>query len=242
MKLRAAFPRCQPREHAGVARTACDAAAIRPFEQWDQVLAGETEAIPQLGGSRRAELGERRLERGAELGEGRLGGVALLVHLLRRAFTRQMGEQRAHRRARELALELGQRGHLPARFAQAAHERLVRRLAEAGWQVPTLSELEREFPGAPVRALLAHLAREGAAEQMDQERYAAKAALAEFRAALEAALAELGSATPAELRDRFGLTRKYLIPLLEWADRRGVTRRSGDARVLARLTAGKGRP
>src|SRR2546427_3599189 len=41
--------------------------------------------------------------------------------------------------------------------------------------------------------------------------------LAEFRAALEATLTELGSATPAELRDRLGLTRKYLIPLLEWA-------------------------
>jgi selenocysteine-specific elongation SelB-like protein len=38
------------------------------------------------------------------------------------------------------------------------------------------------------------------------------------------------------LRDRFGLTRKYLIPLLEWADRRGITERRGDARVLARLT------
>lgn len=75
---------------------------------------------------------------------------------------------------------------------------------------------------------------------MDAERYAARGVLAEFRAALEAALGELGSATPAELRDRFGLTRKYLIPLLEWADRRGVTRRRGDARVLARLTAGKG--
>src|SRR5437773_835866 len=54
------------------------------------------------------------------------------------------------------------------------------------------------------------------------------------------ALVELGPATPAVLRDRLGLTRKYLIPLLEWADRRGVTRRAGDARVLARLTAGKG--
>src|ERR1041385_9489369 len=77
------------------------------------------------------------------------------------------------------------------------------------------------------------------AEPIDAERYAAKGALAEFRTALEAALVELGSATPAVLRDRLGLTRKYLIPLLEWADRRGVTRRAGDARVLARLTAGK---
>ena len=102
-------------------------------------------------------------------------------------------------------------------------------------------ELEREFPGVPVRALLSHLARDGSVEPVDTERYAAKGALAEFRAELEAALAQLGSATPAALRDRLGLTRKYLIPLLEWADRRGVTRRTGDARVLARLTAGKGR-
>jgi hypothetical protein len=27
-----------------------------------------------------------------------------------------------------------------------------------------------------------------------------------------------------------------LIPLLEWADRRGITERKGDARVLTRLT------
>jgi selenocysteine-specific elongation factor len=129
----------------------------------------------------------------------------------------------------------------PALDARAsdASEKLARRLADARWQVPTVVELEREFPGFPVRALLSHFARTGTAEPIDAERYAAKGALADFRAALEAALAELGSATPAVLRDRLGLTRKYLIPLLEWADRRGVTRRAGDARVLARLTAGK---
>jgi selenocysteine-specific elongation factor len=123
--------------------------------------------------------------------------------------------------------------------ASDASQKLARRLADARWQVPTVAELEREFPGSPVRALLSHLTRAGAVEPIDAERYAVKGALADFRAALEAALAELGSATPAALRDRFGLTRKYLIPLLEWADRRGITRRAGDARVLARLTAGK---
>jgi len=126
--------------------------------------------------------------------------------------------------------------------ASGARDQVARRVAEAKWQVPTVAELERELPDAPVRAVLAHLAREGVVEQMDQERYAAAPALAEFRVALEATLTELGSATPAELRDRLGLTRKYLIPLLEWADRRGVTRREGDARVLGRLTAGKGGP
>ena len=117
---------------------------------------------------------------------------------------------------------------------------LAQRLGDARWQMPTVAELEREFPGNPVRALLAHLARSGGVESVDQERYAASSALAEFRTVLEAALRELGPATPAQLKDRFGLTRKYLIPLLEWADRRGVTRRKGDTRELAvRLTAGR---
>jgi len=141
--------------------------------------------------------------------------------------------------AGSVARQPGWRPALDARATDAS-DKLARRLAQARWQIPTVAELEREFPDFPVRALLSHFARNGTVEPIDAERYAAAGALAEFRAALEAALAELGSATPAALRDRLGLTRKYLIPLLEWADRRGVTRRAGDARVLARLTAGKG--
>ena len=117
-------------------------------------------------------------------------------------------------------------------------ERIGKRVAQAEWQVPTVAELEKEFPGLPVRALLVHLVREGGVVQVDQGRYAAPAALARFRAALEGAIIALGPVTPAQLRDRLGLTRKYLIPLLEWADGRGITRRDGDARVLVRLTAG----
>ena len=116
--------------------------------------------------------------------------------------------------------------------ADDAGGRITRRLEEARWQVPTVAELEREFSDPSVPALLAHLAREGAVERVDQERYAAKPALDEFRRAVETTLQELGSATPAQFRDRLGLTRKYLIPLLEWADRRGITSRQGDSRVL----------
>jgi selenocysteine-specific elongation factor len=124
--------------------------------------------------------------------------------------------------------------------ASASRERLLQRLTEAQWQIPTLAELERDFTGEPVQALVAHLVREGAIEQIDRERVVPKQALEGFRRALEAALQDLGAATPAQLRDRLGLTRKYLIPLLEWADRRGITQRAGDARRLARLTARSG--
>jgi selenocysteine-specific elongation factor len=122
------------------------------------------------------------------------------------------------------------------RGASDSRSAIAQRIIGSRWQLPTVAELEREFPGAAVRALLAHLVRDGTIEQVDQERYAAPAAIREFRTALEAVLGELGSATPADLRERFELTRKYLIPLLEWADRRGVTERKGDSRVLARLT------
>ena len=129
-------------------------------------------------------------------------------------------------------------GWMPSldRGASDSRSAIARRIAGSRWQLPTVAELEKEFPGAAVRALLAHLVRDGTIESVDQERFAAPAALAEFRAELEKALGELGSATPADLRERFALTRKYLIPLLEWADRRGVTERKGDSRVLARLT------
>jgi len=110
--------------------------------------------------------------------------------------------------------------------------RLAQRLAEARWQLPTVAELQREFSDPSVPALLAHLAREGSVERVDQERYALKQALEEFQRAVEETLRELGAATPAQFRDRLGLTRKYLIPLLEWADRRGITSRKGDTRVL----------
>jgi selenocysteine-specific elongation factor len=40
-----------------------------------------------------------------------------------------------------------------------------------------------------------------------------------------------GSVSAAELRDRFGTSRKYAIALLEHLDSRGITQRRGDLRV-----------
>jgi selenocysteine-specific elongation factor len=41
-----------------------------------------------------------------------------------------------------------------------------------------------------------------------------------------------GSFTVAQFRDRTGLSRKYAVPLLEWADKEGLTVRQGDERRL----------
>lgn len=44
-------------------------------------------------------------------------------------------------------------------------------------------------------------------------------------------LAEHGALTPAEFKDLTGLTRRAAIPLLEWLDKRRITRREGDRRI-----------
>lgn len=44
--------------------------------------------------------------------------------------------------------------------------------------------------------------------------------------------------TVAEFRDAAGLSRKYAVPVLEWADREGVTVRRGDRRWVRRAKAG----
>jgi hypothetical protein len=43
-------------------------------------------------------------------------------------------------------------------------------------------------------------------------------------------MGRLGAISPAAVRDRLGISRKFLIPLLEWADDQGITIREGDGR------------
>ncbi|HWT46406.1 MAG TPA: SelB C-terminal domain-containing protein, partial [Vicinamibacterales bacterium] len=59
-------------------------------------------------------------------------------------------------------------------------------------------------------------------------------ALAELRREIEG-MKRAGAAPRVDVaafKVRFGLSRKYAIPLLEWLDRERVTRRVGDARVV----------
>ena len=80
-------------------------------------------------------------------------------------------------------------------------------------------------------AILRLAAQSGKVEAVERERYYARPALDRFAATL----AEIGRESliaPAALRDRLGISRKYMIPLLEWADAKGITERVGDARKL----------
>ena len=106
--------------------------------------------------------------------------------------------------------------------------RIVARIEEAGLAPPSLGELEESEPRAA--ELLRVAAREGRIIAVERDRYFGKAALDGFALTL-GRLAGQGAVTPAAVRDATGLSRKFTIPLLEWADRAGLTVRRGDVRL-----------
>jgi selenocysteine-specific elongation factor len=60
-------------------------------------------------------------------------------------------------------------------------------------------------------------------------------ALKQLKAEVTALKTSAGAATRidvATFKERFGVTRKFAIPLLEYLDRERVTRRTGDTRVV----------
>jgi selenocysteine-specific elongation factor len=109
-------------------------------------------------------------------------------------------------------------------------DRLVNLIAAAALAPPTVSEIESTLRVQGVAEALRLAARGGRVIQIERDRFFGSEALAGFTAAL-VRVAAAGPITPAAVRDETGVTRKFLIPLLEWADRSALTIRRGDARV-----------
>jgi selenocysteine-specific elongation factor len=110
-------------------------------------------------------------------------------------------------------------------------DRIVKILAEANLAPPSVAELERSTGWRDLYPLLRLAASRGQVEAVERDRYYAREALDRFTGVLND-LGEKGPIVPATVRDRLGISRKYLIPLLEWADVRGITVREGDGRRL----------
>jgi selenocysteine-specific elongation factor len=79
-------------------------------------------------------------------------------------------------------------------------------------------------------SLVRSLVRDGTLVDVDGIVFSA-AALAQARSVVVSALRERGPLTVADVRDLLGSTRKFVVPIVGWLDREGVTRRRGDDRV-----------
>ena len=111
---------------------------------------------------------------------------------------------------------------------------ILHELETGGKEPPFLSDLCSTMK-IPDKVLLEHLALlvgEGSVVKVKSDIFYSLAALAEIEALLTTYLREHGEMSPAEFREKTGLSRKFMIPVLEYFDARKVTIRLGDKRVL----------
>lgn len=123
--------------------------------------------------------------------------------------------------------------HIPDRWSEKAN-RLLGRLKEEGISPPNWKALLEEagIPPEVGKELRPYWIREGTVIPLTDEILLHHDA---FSAAVEQvveAIRREGPQSISDLRKRLPVSRKYLIPLLETMDQRGITRRRGDVREL----------
>jgi selenocysteine-specific elongation factor len=114
-------------------------------------------------------------------------------------------------------------------------DKVVAAFLEAGFQPPDRASFAGAAGGnaASLKDLFDVCVAEGFLVHVADEIYLGSEAEAEMRKRVSARLQSGPGATVAEIRDILGTTRKFAVPLCEYLDRVGVTRREGDLRVLA---------
>jgi selenocysteine-specific elongation factor len=116
---------------------------------------------------------------------------------------------------------------------QVTADALAATLAEAGLAAPRLAELPEPLRAhRDLAAIARHLAADGRLVALAHDHFADAATIRTAVSALRTQFKAGDTLTTADLKQVLPVTRKYLIPLLEYLDRLGVTRREGDARVL----------
>ena len=104
-------------------------------------------------------------------------------------------------------------------------------LEKTGREPPTMEEITR-VAGPRTPALIRLLEREGRVVAVGEQRFLTPAAWGELLRLLRSRTQESRSYSPGEIREIFGMSRKFSIPLIEGCDRVGVSSRVGDGRVF----------
>ena len=119
-------------------------------------------------------------------------------------------------------------------------DRVGNAIRESGFEGKTLPELVPAGSATDLPGIVEYLMREGRLVRVGKDRYYDTGVLDRMIGLTAEALSESGEVGLAQLRERLGLTRKFLIPFVEWLDAHGYTVRNGDLRRSGpRLTKGR---
>jgi selenocysteine-specific elongation factor len=113
-------------------------------------------------------------------------------------------------------------------------EKVVASFREARFQPPEAAGFANQAGGnaSSLKDLFDVCVADGELVQVTDDLFLHTEVEAEMRQLVRERLASGGGLTVAEIRDLLGTTRKYAVPLCEYLDRVGVTRRDGDLRML----------
>ena len=117
-----------------------------------------------------------------------------------------------------------------------AEEKLLALLRSQALAPATTAELAAEAgvdPGV-ARKVLGRLASAGTVVRLGSDLHFDAEAVERARAQIVAYLAEHGTMLAKDARDLTGSSRKFIVPLLEYFDGQGVTKRDGDVRTLGK--------
>ena len=114
-------------------------------------------------------------------------------------------------------------------------ERLLSEVRAAEFQPPALPELaaHADKNRADVPSLLELAASQGQLVRIAPEMFMDAGAEQQLRSVLAERFRSEGGLKVAQIRDALGISRKHAVPLCEYLDRIGFTRRDGDLRFLA---------
>jgi selenocysteine-specific elongation factor len=111
---------------------------------------------------------------------------------------------------------------------RALADQIVARLTAAGAEPPSVEELAASLgaSSADVASVTRLLARQGELVAVEPNRYFMRSTVTQLVTRVQGGMSEGETYGPAELREFVGLSRKFLIPFLEFCDREGYTVRN----------------
>ncbi|OHB66567.1 MAG: hypothetical protein A2V70_17530 [Planctomycetes bacterium RBG_13_63_9] len=113
-------------------------------------------------------------------------------------------------------------------------DEMVEIYRRAGYQPPTVAELKGQVSRnqAAVAELVQLAARDGRLVEISSQWYLDAEAERQMRTTLADRLGQADGLTVSQIREILKTTRKYAVPLCEYLDRVGFTKREGDVRKL----------
>ncbi|MDA7978884.1 MAG: selenocysteine-specific translation elongation factor [Pirellulales bacterium] len=159
-----------------------------------------------------------------------LGDDALLGVLLQ-----QMEKQKRLKRGRN-GISLPGKGPQLSKNERQLYETIIDRFRDAGHEPPTVKEVQSETRKnqAAVPQLVALAAADGFLVEINKDFFLHVDRETELRELITTGMAEHNGLTVSQIREILGTSRKYALPMCEYLDNIGFTRREGDLRVLVK--------